>query len=165
MPRRRRTLILHLALAVPLLGGCGIFESDEWEDRSDALERNRDRWANEQVDTYRYTLSTSCECVAASFGPVSIEASHEQITSIIPLREGEEGPEEQWWSAFVTVHDMFELIESAIDQRAHQFEVRYDPALGHPTLISLDLNEQYVDDELVIQVSDLEIVSRLGSFE
>lgn len=164
MSTRRRTRILRLALAVPLIAGCGIFGPDEWEDRRAALERSRDRWGNELVDTYRYTLSMSCECIGGFTGPVVIEASEEQITSITPLREDVEVPEEQW-TAFLTVYDMFELIESAIDQRAHQFDVQYDAALGHPVTISLDLREQYVDDELLIQVSDLEIVSRVGIFE
>lgn len=161
---RLRTSILALALAVPAITGCGIFDADEWEDRRDALERSRDRWRYLLVETYRYTLSMSCECIGGVTGPVVIEASEEQITSITPLREDVEVPEEQW-AAFLTVYDMFELIESAIEQRAHRFDVQYDSVLGHPVTISLDLREQYVDDEVLIQVTDLEVVSRLGMWE
>lgn len=164
MPTRRRTRILRLALAVPLIAGCGIFGPDEWEDRRDALERSRDRWGNELAHIYRYTLEMSCFCPAGAVGPVVIEVTNGEITSLVSVREDVDVPESEW-PMFQTVEEMFELIDAAIVERADRFEVRYHATLGHPTRISLDFDEGAADDESVREVTELEIVSRVGMFE
>lgn len=156
---RLRTSILALTLAVPAITGCGILGADEWEDRRDALERNRDRWGSEQVYSYRYTLELSCFCPSGAAGPVAIEVTDGEITSLVPVREDVDVPESEWqW--FRTVDELFVLIEAAIEDRADRFEVRYHPTSGHPTRITLDFDHNYADDEVFVTVSDLEIVAR-----
>lgn len=161
---RRYPSILALAIAAPLIAGCSLVEPDQWADRRDALERSRDRWHDQLVHTYRHMLTMGCECIGGFTGPVVIEVTDRQITSLVPVREDVDVPEEQW-SSFHTVESLYELIDTAIDQRAYRFDVRYHPLLGYPAQISLDFDQQVVDDELLIQVSDLEIVSRVGTFE
>ena len=162
--RLLRTSSLCLILAGSTLTGCGILDPDEWADRREALERSRERWADELARTYRYTFSKSCECIPGFTGPVVIDVTNDEITALTPLSEDVEVPEEQW-RAFDTVVAMFELIETAIDERAHSFDVEYDPSLGYPTGISLDFDEQGIDDELLIRVTELEIVERWATLE
>ncbi len=52
------------------------------------------------------------------------------------------------------------MIETAIEERADRFEVRYHPTAGHPTRITLDFDHSYADDEVFVTVSALEIVAR-----
>lgn len=156
---RASTSCLALAACALAAPACSIIDPDEWAERLEALDRSRDRWADAQASVYRYTYSKSCECIPGFAGLVEIEVTDDEITSLTPLSDQVEVPEEHW-PAFDTVEEMFELIASAIVRRAHQFDVEYDPVLGYPTLVSLDFDETVVDDELVIHVTELEIVAR-----
>lgn len=138
--------------------GCDLSAPDVWEDRQDALDRNRDRWTSWRVRSYRYTVSKSCECPTETTGPAEITVSDGVITSLTSSRDGEPVPQDLW-EMFYTVEDLFALLADAIDRRVRRFEVAYDRTLGHPTAISLDSSEA-VDDELRIQVTGLEVVER-----
>lgn len=138
--------------------GCNVLAPDPWDQRSAALERSRERWAVEEIRSYRYTFSKSCECIPGFVGPVHITVRDDVVTSMEPVAGSDSVPADLW-SAFDTVGEMFALIRTAIDDEAHQFEAEYDPELGYPTRISLDFDQQMVDDELVIRVEGLVIVS------
>jgi inosine/xanthosine triphosphate pyrophosphatase family protein len=49
---------------------------------------------------------------------------------------------------------MFQLI-ALEESRAESLTVKYDPELGYPTEISVDINEQTADDEYTLTISDL----------
>ncbi len=153
-PRHPSTLLPLLALlALPACASPG----EPWAIHRELLERNRDRWTDERTAAYRYDFRMSCECIPGFAGTVEITVLDDRITALVPQSSQVSVPEDQW-PAFETVDEMFALIERAIDERAHQFHVEYDAALGYPTQISLDFDETHVDDELSIHVSALELL-------
>lgn len=148
-----------LVALVTLAAACGPLAPDLWEDRQERLERSRERWQDARITAYRFTSVTSCECIPGFVGPVEIEVVDGRITALTPVQETVTVPEEHW-PAFPTIEELFDRIEDAIARRAHQLDVDYDPLLGHPTQIGLDLDGQMVDDELGVRVSALTILER-----
>jgi hypothetical protein len=55
---------------------------------------------------------------------------------------------------FPAVEGLFDLIRSAIEDRAHELDVTYDPALGVPVAFWIDYDEMVIDEELGMTVTE-----------
>ena len=55
----------------------------------------------------------------------------------------------------LTVPDLFDLIQDALDRKAAYLGVSYDPIYGYPTRIEVDYSANVVDDEVVMSARDL----------
>lgn len=53
-----------------------------------------------------------------------------------------------------SIDSLFQLI-ALEESRAESLSVKYDPELGYPTEISVDINEQIADDEYTLTISNL----------
>jgi hypothetical protein len=152
----RRFLVLGLLGPALLAGtvGCGILSpEDEWEKLEKELNRNWNRWDREAIDSYSLTQTHICECIPLFQGPSRIWVVDGVITRVEKSLGGEV-VEEDAWSTWYTVEEMFQLIADAIDDRFFFLEVEYDPVRGFPTRIALDRVEQTVDDERVMRNSE-----------
>ena len=55
----------------------------------------------------------------------------------------------------LTVPDLFDMIQDALDRKAAYLAVTYDPTYGDPTRIQVDYSANAVDDEVTLNVRNL----------
>jgi hypothetical protein len=152
-------IVAMAAVVAAGLAGCEVLGPDAWDSREESLASNRARWLS-QTDgwSYRFTLSESCECIPGFVGPVVMTVEEGEVTAIRTVGTDEPvAPED--WAAFHTIEGLFDLIDQVLAERPHQFDVEYDPGLGNPTRVSYDIDEQIADDERVVHVSDVVLIS------
>jgi hypothetical protein len=76
---------------------------------------------------------------------------------VTDLETGDAIPEE-WRPFYLTVPELFDFVEDAIDRRAHEIDVRYDPESGYPTHIRIDYVENAIDEEMAFEASALRAI-------
>jgi hypothetical protein len=57
---------------------------------------------------------------------------------------------------FLTVDELFEVVQDAIDQEAYSLTVGYHAQLGYPTSIDIDYLLNAVDEEVSFRASGVE---------
>lgn len=124
------------------------------------LSAARARWAAKAPARYRYTFSKSCECMPETTQATRVEVERsvgnpEHITSLTYVSGGT-AVDGRYQALFPTVDGLFAIIQDAIDRRAAQLSVTYDPELGYPRTISIDYEPVMVDDEVLYRASELE---------
>jgi len=150
-----RLLLACLAgAALPLLSSsCDILSpQNEWKRLEQALDRNRRRWERQDVQSYSFVLSESCECIPSFEGPARVWVVGGVVVRVERVSDGEPVREEIR-EAWGTVDDFFDRIAYAIDKKAAFLEVEYDKARGFATRIEMDLRAERVDDEMVAEIS------------
>lgn len=150
MPDLRRLLALS---AAALLTGCGIVDSDPWDDRRLELNVARAHWAAADPGSYRFTFFRGCFC-AGPIGRYVVTVTDGTVTAAVGEPDGDPVADAAL-GQFATMEDLFDVIEDAIRNEADGFQVAYDPEYAFPTLIDLDRDENAVDDELKIEAGDL----------
>ena len=127
----------------------------------DELTAARTRWAQEGPRTYVMVLFRSCECTPEMTGPVRVTVANGNILS---RRYTENGTivSASMSTAFPDVEGLFDFIEDAQRQNAFRLDVRYDPLLGYPTLISVDYDRMIADDEFVYTTLDFHAAGGIG---
>lgn len=146
-----RPLLLYL---LPLLlTSCTLLGDDG--DRRSELERRRQQWERQGIDSYEYELNIACFC--PYFGPVQITVRADTVAALAFDPPPDLPPPTEAQSAFYdrTVDDLFDVIERAFRQGADDLEVEYHDALGYPTRISIDYYENALDDEIGYTVYSL----------
>ena len=147
MRSMRRSIHAFVVFGSLLAMGC--------EDKSDAgrLHRARQLWQSNHVSAYRYTLATSCFCIAT--GPIEAEVRNGVVTSWRPTN-GAQFPAS--FTFTLTVDSLFANIERAMNRSESSVTAEYDPALGYPTSANIDWVKNAVDDEVAYQVLSLTVL-------
>ena len=57
---------------------------------------------------------------------------------------------------FLTIDELFDLIQGAITQRASDIAVRYDAVLGYPTDIDIDFSRSFRNDEALFEIREFQ---------
>ncbi|MGQ0766443.1 MAG: DUF6174 domain-containing protein [Gemmatimonadota bacterium] len=115
------------------------------DDQLRSLVRARARWnANGSTD-YEYVLRQNCYCILGG-QPVRVTVRQGQMTQAILISTGQPVPA-NLRAGFLTVDQLFDLLEDAINQRAHNIRVTYDDDLGFPVDFFIDYSEQIADEE------------------
>lgn len=112
------------------------------------------KWEAQELDTYEYLFSNSCECLPETSGPIIVTVFNGDVAAVrrpagsnLPDRDG--GPQP-------TVEDLFATVQEAIDEQAASITVEYDAELGYPTQITIDWDATMADEETYYEASDLE---------
>jgi hypothetical protein len=103
--------------------------------------------------SYEFTYTNSCgECLEAFARPYVIRVEAGEVVEVRDAQTAADPP-----SGFdaPTIVDLFDTVESMLDGEAYRLGVTYDPVMGYPTEISVDLDRLSVDDEFVLSVRDL----------
>lgn len=139
---------LFVAALLALLSGSACY--DVGPERGE-LDRARARWAEAEPEHYVYALERICFC--PPFGPARVTVAAGQVVSVEWLTPPSEGfqPEAEWYPG---VDGLFELIEDALERRAHSVQVTYDPDNGVPMELYIDYSEQMADEELGMRVTE-----------
>lgn len=121
----------------------------------DRLSENMRRWAEAGVGSYRYTLFIDCFCPDAFRGPVIVEVLN-GVTTSVRFANASIQADRQYYGRYDSIEKMFGVIQRAVRDGADDLEVSYDKGYGFPTEISIDFDEQAVDDEISFTVSDFQ---------
>lgn len=148
--RRRFPLVALLVVGVAL--GCG---QAPFELTLSALESQRARWDQSGVRDYRFEYRELCVCGQSAMRQATIEVRGGEVVSVT----GTGAPEgTESITAFPTIDDLFDRIESAIRDEAAALSVSYDPEFGYPTEIIIDFDYGADHDEVTIDATDLTVL-------
>lgn len=70
----------------------------------------------------------------------------EARAGVVGIDDGTPIPREQW-STFLTIAEIFDDIQRAIDERAASVRVDFDESLGYPREVHIDVDERIADEE------------------
>lgn len=129
--------------------------------QTDDIEIRRERalWESAKVTSYRFVLRATCLCELSPRSPVLVEVRGGKPVSVKPLTESKYFyfyPES--YKRHNTIDKLFDVIQEAVTRKAEVVSVSYDPALGYPTVIVIDEDTRYVDDEVTMWVEQFEII-------
>lgn len=122
----------------------------------DALQANRDQWANQRPVSFRYVVHRTCSCPKATLEPfVATEKRGFKTTSFPIPFESESGetlvsPPSPMW-----IDDLFELIGRSTPGTNKVF-VEYDHSYGFPKLI--DIKQDAMDGDVRYEIRDFEVL-------
>ena len=126
--------------------------STEEDERLDDLAAARSQWIAEAPGAYDFDYLRSCFCpdvflarVYVVDGAVTLVVNLESSTPLSAERNDD----------FPTVDQLFNELDEVIRLEPHELEVRYDPQLGYPSFVSVDIEERMVDEEFSYTVDDL----------
>ena len=144
----------RLALACLILAviGCADVLGPEHEELAEA----RNRWAEARVDSYQFKFQRICFCAPDFVRSVRIEVLAGTVTSAVYVDTGEpiSGP----LSSVPMIEDLFDEIQDAMDHDAFSLMADYDADIGYPTSVSIDFNEQTIDEEMAFSVSSFQLL-------
>lgn len=144
-----------LVLGAALLAACGSPTAPG--DQSEALARNRALWARKGPENYQIVMSRACECLPDATQPVTIIVRNGVVEGRQYLSGTAVDP--QYEALFVSIPELFDLIQQAINENAPGIGVRYDAQLGYPESIQIDWVAGTADDEVSYRISDFGPIS------
>ena len=142
----------HLVL-LPLLVGCVIFTTPE-EDVQGELDINRAQWDAAEIHDYGINFQRLCLFCGVEFLiPVRLTVRGDTIYEVTDVDTGapvvEPAP-----GAFLTIDEVFDVIQGAIDQSAAEINVRYNSMFGYPTDVTIDLSRSLFNDDAQFQIRE-----------
>jgi hypothetical protein len=126
---------------VATVGACG----DSTGPQTVELVRNRAKWEARGPEAYTFEYHRSCgECLPEWVRPVRISVDGGVVTAVVLAATSEpvDPPDFRF-----TIDSLFAQVERTIAQRPYRLTVEYDPALGYPRSMAVDLDRTAVDDE------------------
>lgn len=140
--------IFAIAMVCGSVVGC-----DELGPESSELERNRERWLDTRPVGYTYAVERLCFCGVESRGPVRVTVVGSLVTARVYVDSGQPVPSPSE-DLFPTVDELFDLLQSAYDQDAHEVRVTYDADTGVPIDFWIDYQLNLADEELGMTVTE-----------
>ena len=123
------------------------------DDQTDALgkaqvelDKHRAVWMSNRANSYSYVLTPICFCPVSFVVPVAIRVENETVTSVTFVETGK-APEHDGFGRYVTIDELFDTIQEAIDRKASEITVTYDPEIGYPTEARIDYDARMADEE------------------
>ena len=143
---------------LPLLSGCVIFSSDEGDLQAE-LDSHRLMWETAGITDYRIRFQRLClNCPAAFLVPVHVTVRDGVIEEVTDVDTGQP-VDPDVVAALLTIDELFDMIQSAIDQNAAQIDVTYDEVLGFPSDADIDLSRSLINDDAQFEVRDFQDLS------
>ena len=142
-------------LTLVVAAGCSIFSVDN-KDHQLSLDDSRSRWEASGVTDYtmRFQRLSSCFiCQPTDLIEVRITVRGDTIREVfdiaqnLPFTDFTPG-------VFLTIDELFDFIQEAIDLDAAEIDISYDRILGYPIDITVDISRRFFDDETSFQVRE-----------
>ena len=138
---------------LPLLAGCVIFSSIE-EDVQEELDVNRAQWDAAAIHDYSMSFQRLCLFCTVEFSiPVRITVRGDTIFEVRDLDTGAPVVEPAV-GVFLTIDEVFDAIQGAIDQGAAEIDVRYNSTFGYPTDVNIDISRSQFRDDAQFQIRE-----------
>lgn len=109
------------------------------------------RWNTSGLTHYRFRMQQSCFCPPEITAPGLVEVFEGEIVSVEDPKTNEPLSPEN----YLTVSELFDVVQGAIDFEVWWLSAEYDAVLGYPTAISIDVDEFLVDDTTSYAASEL----------
>lgn len=145
---------LLVLLPVAVAGSCSVLGLDDYEGERDRLDAARAVWQAQGPTSYVFVLQRSCFCGGGT-QPARVTVEDGQRVSVTVVDTGEPVPAE-FEQYYLTVDELFDFVEDAIDRKAHRITVEYDRDVGYPVSIFIDYQENAIDEEMGFEASALE---------
>ena len=141
LSRRPRAASVFTAILLLSSLACGGSTGPE----VDRLGEQRALWQALGLNDYTYDVQRICFCPFRE--GVRVTVVDGAVAGATDLATGEvlEPNEVQW---YLTIDDLFDLVQDAYDENAHEVQVEFDPSRGYPTRIYIDYSEMIADEEL-----------------
>ena len=143
MTRPRFAAVVALAALLCAGGACELVDPEDPE--RDALESARNRWDANGPASYRTTQMHVCFCGEEVRGPVTIRVAASGTTRTY-VSDGRAVPA-SYEQFFPTIAQLFDEIERALDEDAHDVQATYDARTGAPLEVFIDWEERTADEE------------------
>ena len=121
-------------------------------EKLDRISRNRAKWSQAGIDTYRLTLQYGCFCEFGNGAPVNVRVVDGNVVEATV--DGKPIPRRHRQGFPMTVEALFDEAEAA-KADADKFEFEFDKVLGYPTMINVDEVLNGDDDEFRVDVTSL----------
>ena len=144
-----------LLALMPFVTGCVIFTSGSKDLQTD-LDENKALWDGAAITDYSIRFQRLCVICPIDFLiPVRITVRGDTVDAVTDLDSGAPvaGITE---GTFLTIDDLFLIIQDAIDQNASEIDARYDAVLGYPTDIDIDFSRSVFNDEAQFEIRELQ---------
>jgi hypothetical protein len=116
----------------------------------DRIGRNKAKWSQAGIDTYRMTLKYGCFCNFGNGDPVKVRVVDGEVVEATVNGKHLSPRERRGFP--MTVEALFERAEAA-KASADTFEFTFDKVLGYPTMINVDEVLNGDDDEFRVDVT------------
>ena len=127
-------------------------DTDALKQAQAELDKHRALWTSSRAGDYSFVLAPMCFCPQDLLDPVRITVVNGVVASVTYVESGKT-PEHDGFGRYVTIDDLFDTIQEAIDRKASQITVTYDPETGYPTDTRLDYVARMTDEEYMFTVS------------
>ena len=141
-----------LAVVVSLFGCIHSVPPSTGNLDQDALNKNHALWKNANLSAYAYTYKRICFCppeedmvVTVQYDNVISASYSPSNNSVLPERLDE----------LLTVEELFQVIQKAINDEVARLDVTYNSKLGYPESIFIDIDERMADEEMTHSVTNL----------
>lgn len=128
-------------------------DTDALKEAQAQLDKHRLLWTSNRVDAYSFVLAPVCFCPQHLLDPVRIRVVNESVASVTYTESGK-APEHDGFGRYVTIDELFNTIQEAIDGNAFEITVIYDPEIGYPIEVSIDYDARMADEEYSFSASD-----------
>ncbi len=118
------------------------------------LAAQRELWTVQRIEDYQLTLSRSCFCAPEGAGLVVLDVLEGQPVQWRYFLSGDPVASE-WRGVFLSVDELFDFLEDAVDRSADAIDVTFDPELGLPTSVRVDYRAGLADEEIGYEVEKL----------
>ena len=116
------------------------------------LNENRAKWESANIDTYQFEYSISCNCLDEDTLLRLVVVNAGEVVSQTIIKSHVALPLDQGRAE--SIAELFELIAYE-ESRAESVTVEYDPDLGYPTKINVDIEKRIADDEYTLYISNV----------
>ncbi len=143
---------LFCLAACLLSSACAAFACEESAHKS--LESNLLKWENTGWNQYSYVLQRQCFCAPEYRKATRIFVENGKVVRANYVEDDDRSPvSSKVLADLTTIEDWFEVIRNAHERKADLVNVVYDPELGFPNKIEIDMRKRRADDEQIVIIS------------
>ncbi len=136
--------------------GCGEDEDGGLDPKTTVqskLTGNRNKWQSKEIRDYEFTFQWNCFCTEEFVAAVNVSIRDGTIDTIVSVEDGISVNQSRF-KDYRSVDELFNFIQEAIDQKAHEISVTYDSEFGYPKEGYIDYEEFTIDEEKGFRVGD-----------
>ena len=112
----------------------------------------RELWESHNISSYSMTQQISCYCFPEEFiYPKFIIVENNQIKLI----NGFSPDKTIGYESFYTIDQIFEFIDSKLDDDPEFYEIDYSIEYGYPNYLFFDMSSMIADEEISYNIKDL----------
>lgn len=152
-----KKIFLSLFLPLIILSCTGDDDLNLASNNIEELKNARELWQSKQIVNYSIKEKEVCFC--AGILEWQLFVKNKEKNEVVFVNTTNEPTDEVYSNVFdraKTVEDAFDLIERILSREVASFEVQYDAEYGFPTLISVDYDENIIDEERTYYFSEFE---------